>query len=66
MADQELLSLSEAAERYRIPVTTLRHAVQRGDIVGRKIGSQWVVEIRSVESFIAHRPQRGRPAKNIG
>ena len=66
MADQELLSLSEAAERYRIPTTTLRHAVQRGDIVGRKIGSQWVVQAKSVETFLAHRPRPGRPVKQMG
>jgi hypothetical protein len=64
MAQGELLSLSQAAERYHVPVTTLKHAIQRGDITGRKIGSQWVVAAGSVEAFLANRPRRGRPTKN--
>lgn len=63
MADHELLSLSEAAKRYQVPMTTIRDAMYRGLIVGRKIGSQWVVEATSVETFLANRPPRGRPPK---
>ena len=63
MNDQQLLSLSEAAERYQVPMGTIRDALYRGRIVGRKIGSQWVVEAQSVEAFLANRPRRGRPPK---
>lgn len=63
MAGPELLSLSEAAKRYGVPMGTIRDALYRGDIVGRKIGSQWVVEAQSVEMFLANRPRRGRPSK---
>ena len=63
MGEQDLLSLSEAAERYQVPMGTLRDALYRGDIVGRKIGSQWVVLAQSVEAFLANRPRRGRPPK---
>jgi len=66
MADTELLSLSEAATRYQVPMTTLKHALQRGDIVGQKIGHQWVVAARDVETFLANRPRRGRPTKVQG
>lgn len=66
MADLELLSLSEASARYQIPVTTLKHALQRGDIVGQKIGHQWVVAARDVEVFLVKRPRRGRPTKVQG
>jgi hypothetical protein len=64
MTDPELLSLSEAARRYAVPMGTIRDALYRGDIVGRKIGSQWVVEARSVEAFLANRPRRGRPTRS--
>ena len=63
MIDQQLLSLSEAAKRYQVPMGTLRDALYRGDIIGRKIGSQWVVEVQSVEALLANRPRRGRPIK---
>ena len=61
MSDQELLSLSEAAKKYTIPMTTIRDALRRGEIEGRKIGSQWVVTSQSVESFLQNRPKKGRP-----
>jgi excisionase family DNA binding protein len=63
MDDRELLSLSEAAERYNIPLPTLRSAVQTGNIVARKVGHQWVVNPKHVEAYLANRPRRGRPAK---
>lgn len=61
MSQPELLSLSEAAKRYQVPMGTIRDALYRGDVTGRKIGSQWVVEAPSVEAFLANRPKRGRP-----
>ena len=63
MSNHELLSLSEAAERYNIPIPTLRVSVQKGTLEGRKIGNQWVVSPQSIESFLANRPKRGRPTK---
>ncbi len=59
MSNTELLSLSEAAKRFNIPVPTLRSAVQKGYIAGRKIGSQWVVELHSLELYVANRPKPG-------
>ncbi len=64
MSNAELLSLSEAAKRFNIPVPTLRAAVQSGTLIGQKIGSQWVVRVQSIEQFLANRPKRGRPPKN--
>lgn len=64
MADQVLLSLSEAAGRYKVPVATLRTAIQRGYITGQKIGNQWVVTPESIAAYIANRPRRGRPSKD--
>ena len=61
MAEQELLSLSEAAKRYGVPITTLRGAIQHGHIEAKKIGHQWVVAPDDIERFLANRPKRGRP-----
>ena len=66
MSEQELLSLSEAAKRYGVPMGTLRDAMYRGQISGRKIGNQWVLEAKAVEAFLTQRPKRGRPPKNQG
>jgi len=64
MSNTDLLSLSEAAKRFNIPVPTLRAAVQSGVLPGQKIGNQWVVSQQSIEQFLANRPKRGRPPKN--
>ncbi len=61
---EELLSLSEAAERYQLPITTLRKAAQTGNIVARKVGNQWVFTPQDVEAYLTNRPKRGRPFKN--
>lgn len=63
MAEQQLLSLREAAERYKVPVPTLRSAVQHGHLPSNKIGTQWVVVPQNVEAYLANRPRRGRPKK---
>ena len=66
MSDHELLSLNEAAERYNIPIPTLRDAVKKGFVRGRKLGSQWVVEAPSVKVYLANRPKRGpKPPKYV-
>lgn len=63
MDEHQLLSISEAAERYHIPVPTLRNALQQGHVKGHKIGKQWVVNSLDIEAYIKNPPRRGRPAK---
>jgi len=63
VSEPELISLSEAAKQYQVPLPTLRTAVQRRYIVARKIGNQWVVTRQTVEQYLANRPRRGRPTK---
>ncbi len=64
MNSQDLLSLSDAAKQYNVPVATLRTAIQRGYINGQKIGNQWIVTRQVVEAYLTNRPARGRPSKN--
>ena len=66
MSDQELMALREAAAEYKVPVATLRTAVQRGYIPARKIGNLRVVERGAVEAYVRNRPRRGRPVKDEG
>jgi excisionase family DNA binding protein len=63
MDEQQLLSISEAAERYHIPVPTLRNALQQGHLKGYKIGKQWVIYPTDIEAYLKNPPRRGRPAK---
>jgi hypothetical protein len=64
MSQQDLLSLSDAAKQYKVPVATLRTAMQRGYISGQKIGNQWVVTRQVIEGYLSNRPARGRPIRS--
>ena len=49
----ELISLSEAAERYEISASHLRLLVRQGQVWGKKLGHSWVTTARAVEEYLA-------------
>ncbi len=68
------ISLGEAAERFNVSRSTLTYAAQRGHLVARKIGAQWVTTAPDVETWLAHgkhvpgptpvdRPPKRRPGR---
>ena len=62
MQEPQLLALSEAARRFRVPAGTLRQAIRRGHLKAQKVGPIWTVTAAAVGEWIAHaRHTPGRP-----
>ena len=56
---QELISLSQAAERYGLTADYLRQIAIKGRLKARKIGHTWVTTPADVEAYIASRQKIG-------
>jgi excisionase family DNA binding protein len=57
-----MLTLSQAAEALGVTAATLRQQIHAGQLRGRKLGSQWVVEEEDLASYRLHSSGRvGRP-----
>jgi excisionase family DNA binding protein len=57
--DKELISLTEASERYGLSATYLRQLAIKGRLQARKIGRNWVTTPSAVEEYIASRKKIG-------
>lgn len=49
----ELISLSEAANRTGLSASHLRLLVRQGDIWGRKVGRNWLTTEQAVREYLA-------------
>lgn len=56
---QDLISLTEAAERYGLTSTYLRQLAIKGRLKARKIGRNWVTTPADVEEYIKTRQKIG-------
>ena len=56
---QDLISLTEAAERYGLTSTYLRQLAIKGRLKARKIGRNWVTTPSDVENYINSRRRIG-------
>lgn len=61
----EFIGVAEAAERLGITQDSVRDAIQRGEIVGGKVGGRYVVSAQSVEEYTP-RSYAGRPGGPSG
>jgi excisionase family DNA binding protein len=59
----ELLSLSEAAQRSGLSASHLRLLVRKGDIWGKKLGRNWVTTERAVNEYLARNHKPGPKTK---
>lgn len=60
--EDELLSLTEAAEIAGVETATLRRAALDGRLAARKLGKQWVVTRGNLDKWMkspAHNPNKG-------
>ena len=55
----DLISLTEAAERYDLTATYLRHLATKGRLKALKIGRNWVTTAADVEEYINTRQKIG-------
>jgi excisionase family DNA binding protein len=62
---QDLISLTEAAERYGLTSTYLRQLAIKGRLKARKIGRNWVTTPSDVEEYINTRQKIGAFKVNL-
>lgn len=55
------ISLAEAAEQLGVSPVTVRNRLAHDQLVGRRIGRQWLVDARSLDELKHNRPATGRP-----
>ena len=62
---QELISLTQASERYGLSPDYLRQLAIKGRLKARKIGRNWVTTPADVEAYISSRKKIGAFKSNI-
>ena len=60
---KDILSVTEAAERFGVSARTLRNWYHAGHVNGRQIGRDLALDAGSVERAAKNPPRPGRPAK---
>lgn len=55
----DLLTLTEAAERYGFSSDYFRRLAEKGRLQARKVGRQWLTTADAVDSFLETREERG-------
>ncbi len=53
IGDHEILTIEEAAQYLRLPVSTVYRLAQAGRIPAQKIGRQWRFYLPSLTQFVA-------------
>lgn len=61
----DLLSLTDAAERYGFSSDYFRRLAEKGRLQARKVGRQWLTTADAVESFLETREERGVYKKHV-
>ena len=56
----ELITLTQAAERYGFQPDYLRQLALKGRLKARKLGHFWVTTMADVEAYLTSRQRRGR------
>jgi len=59
---KDLISLKDAARKFRLSQTSLRNYILNGRLEGLKIGRNWVTTKKAVEDYLRRR-QRKRVLK---
>lgn len=57
----DLLSIPEAAARYRRQPSTIRSAIERGRLPAKRVGRVYVLLAQDVADYIGSSTGRGRP-----
>ena len=60
MGEVELLTMREAARVLRMRPDSVIRKIKRGEMVGRKVGKQWLVRKADVEALVALPEPQGR------
>ena len=60
MDDAQLISLSEAADRFGLSRSQLRLLAQKGRLQARKVGKSWVTTPEAVAEYLANLELRSK------
>jgi excisionase family DNA binding protein len=63
--DQELITISEAAQRFGLSPQYLRDIARSGRLKARKIGRDWLTTAVDVEIYIQSRRKKGAFREDI-
>jgi len=58
--EEELLTTGEVARRLKITRQTVQRLIQRGDLKASRIGRDWRIKSRELESFLKETETPGR------
>jgi len=61
----ELITLSEAAEKSGFTTRHLRYLAENGELWARKLGRNWFTTAQAVEEYMASEHHPGPKSKNI-
>ena len=63
---EDYLTTKAASQRCGLSRDHVRRLLERGILDGTKIGRDWFVMVESLDSYMAHRPNRGpKPKEQI-
>ena len=63
MAEQDLMTITEASARYGFSRSMIRTWLERGRLPGRVFGRTWTISKADLEAFLAKPRPTGRPPK---
>ena len=58
------LTTKQASERHGLTDSHFRRLLERGTIQGFKAGRDWLIDLESLEQYMANRPKPGRKPKD--
>jgi excisionase family DNA binding protein len=61
-----VMNTAEAAKRLGLSIRRVQTMIQRGQIVAKKLGRDWVIEEKDLRAFAACPRVPGRPRKTPG
>jgi excisionase family DNA binding protein len=60
MLQKGYLTVRQAASQYGLSRNQVTYLLRQGILKGRKVERDWLIEEKSLESYIANRPKPGR------
>ena len=55
------LTTTQASLKSGMNRAHIRRLLETGKLAGRKVGRDWLVDLASIEHYMANRPKMGRP-----
>ena len=63
--DEQLLTINQAAERYKLSASHLRRLVRTNRVGGKRLGRDWVTTQSAVEAYLATERKPGPKSEKL-